>query len=557
MRKYLVLLLFLSTALAQAFLGADCDIKADQYGFVDLYAYAGIDQNNNISCDDVNVTVTVNNNAYPMDRQVTCEYLRLLQLPAGEYVANFSGVYPGDEHRQVLCPFNITSVNSLSLVVYGIRAGDVFRQNASAHIEAVGVVGNHNVDANITAKLISGNTILNETNLTESTLDLKVGDLLLNAPIGDYTIRVTAKYLSFIVQKDYNITISQTQVQNVSAAQLNLLILEPTPSIYPKNFTISLQAAVQDESQNVVTGAIVRADIYKDEAKVASVSLQPSDWYYKGSYLFRDVGVYRITYYASKGYSTINSSVTFLVGSESELLKTANFSVKILSPASSVYMRDSVLTVIAKLTKNNEPVTNASVILLFEGQQIIMAYDRFGQYKTSIGPLSDGTYKIKVVATQDTYIAQAETTFMISESILNIDTISPYLNQELEMKKGDALPIQAVILDEDRDIVAGAAIVAKILDPNGKEARMQLFQDEVTGEYSGNFYLDEVNGGYSLTIEASKMGYVPETKNSQFSIQFTKEQIPLFGNLNTETLLTIVLVVAIVILLAALLRAFF
>jgi hypothetical protein len=196
--------------------------------------------------------------------------------------------------------------------------------------------------------------------------------------------------------------------------------------------------------------------------------------------------------------------------------------------------------------------------LIFEGEQIEMAYDKFGEYYARIGPLDEGVYDLKAVATKDNLVAQDKVTFMISRHILNVDTISPYYNQEFELNKGEALKVKAIVLDENRDVVSGALVVAKVLEPDGKALEMQLFQDKKTGDYSGTLYLGELSGTYQLTIEASKAGYVPASKNSQFDVKFKKEQIQIFSYyLTTENLLTIVLGVAIVILLAALLRAVF
>jgi hypothetical protein len=308
----------------------------------------------------------------------------------------------------------------------------------------------------------------------------------------------------------------------------------------------------------VVTGASVRADIYKDEERIDAVQLQPTMWYYQNSYFFEDTGRYKIVYTATKGTSTTNSNVSFVLGNETEISKTVNFSVSIINPTSSVYIRDSVINARVKLTEDTEPVPNASVILIFEGDQIKMTYDRFGEYYARIGPLDEGVYDLKAVATKDNLVAQDKVTFMISRHVLNVDTISPYYNQEFELKKGDSLKVKAIVLDEGRDIVSGSLVVAKILEPDGKTLEMQLFQDSKTGDYASTLYLNELSGTYQLTIEASKAGYVPDAKNSQFDVTFKKEQIQIFSYyLTTENLLTIVLAIAIIILIAALLRAVF
>ena len=270
--------------------------------------------------------------------------------------------------------------------------------------------------------------------------------------------------------------------------------------VYPENTELYLQAELQDSNNKIVSGATVKADVYKGTTKLDTISLTASSWYYHGKFFFEDSGEYKIIYTAIKDSASVSGQVVFFVGNKSELSKEANFTVNIVSPSSSVYIKDSVINVRAKVTEDGEAVKDALVVVFFEGLEIEMDYDQFGNYITSIGPLTEGEYKLKVVASKDEMISQDSTLFMISRHILNIDTISPYYNQEFELKKGESLNIMAIVLDEDRDIVPGALVVAKILEPNGRALQMQLFQDGVTGHYSANFYLDRLDGRYSLMI---------------------------------------------------------
>jgi hypothetical protein len=558
MRKYLIVLLFLTTVYGQTILNANCGVQADKYGFVELQAYAGYFIGSDFYCYNTNVSVTITGNTYDMEQLYTCDYFKLLQLPSGSYDVLYTAKYPDHDSQQAQCHLDVTSQGTMDLVVYGLKNGDTFRPGSTLAIQTVAVVSNYNVNADIAAKLLQGTTVLRNITLASDTFGAESGSTVLNLSEGGYIVRINAAYQNFSVQRDYAITISSSQVQNASIAGINLVVLEPENIVYPEKTKLSLQVELQDQNNAVVTGASVRADIYKDGDRLDTVQLQPTMWYYQGSYFFEDTGRYRIVYTATKGTSSANSNVSFVLGNETEISKTVNFTVTIVNPVSSVYIRDSIINARVKLTEDTEPVANASVILIFEGDQIKMSYDRFGEYAAKIGPLDEGAYDLKAVATKDNLVAQDKVTFMISKHVLNIDTISPYYNQEFELKKGDSLKVKAIVLDENRDIVSGALVVAKVLEPDGKALEMQLFQDTKTGDYAGTLYLNEMSGTYQLTIEASKPGYVPVSKNSQFDVTFKKEQIQIFSYyLTTENLLTIVLAIAIIILIAALLRAVF
>ena len=558
MRKYLIILLLLTTVYSQTILNANCGIQADKYGFVELQAYAGYFIDSDFYCYNTNVSVTIAGNTYDMEQLYTCDYLKLLQLPSGSYDVLYAAKYPDHDSQQAQCHLDVTSQGTMDLVVYGLKNGDTFKPGSTLAIQTVAVVSNYNVNADIAVKLLQGTNVLRNITLAPDTFGAESGSTVLNLSEGAYIVRVNAAYQNFSVQRDYAIKVSSSQVQNASVAGINLVVLEPENIVYPEKIKLSLQVELQDQNNAVVTGASVRADIYKDEDRLDTVQLQPTMWYYQGSYFFEDTGRYKIVYTATKGTSSANSNVSFVLGNETEISKTVNFTVTIVNPVSSVYIRDSIINARVKLTEDTEPVANASVILIFEGDQIKMAYDRFGEYTAKIGPLDEGAYDLKAVATKDNLVAQDKVTFMISKHVLNVDTVSPYYNQEFELKKGDALKVKAIVLDENRDVVSGVLVVAKVLEPDGKALEMQLFQDTKTGDYAGTLYLNEMSGTYQLTIEASKAGYVPVSKNSQFDVIFKKEQIQIFSYyLTTENLLTIVLAIAIIILIAALLRAVF
>jgi len=561
MRKYIIFLLFLTTVSAiggsSTYLNPDCSVTADKYGFVQLYADAFfLDPMMNAYCYDSNVTASINNVSYSLDRQIDCSFIKMLQLPAGTYSIAYNATYPVYDSLQQSCSLTVSSALTMNLAVYGVSNGDVYKPNSSIHIQAAASLGEYNVETNVLASLLQGNTTVKEMKLGNDMLGTAIGDMYLNVSEGGYTVRVSAIYNNFSVVKSFAISVNSTP-SIVPTPALNLVVLDPESIVYPNNTRLNLQVEVQDEGSMIVSGASVLATVYKDGQLLETVALVPSSWYYQKSYLFDEVGQYTVKFSASKSYSYANASVSFFIGNESGLSEMANFTVKIMSPTSSVYLRDSSLLARAKVTEGTEPLTDASVDFLFKGATLHATYDKFGEYVYALEPLSEGAYDITAVASKNNLIAQSKVTFMISRHILNIDSITPYENQEFTLKKGDSLKIKAIVLNEDRDVVSGALVTAKILEPDGKPLQMQLFQDTATGEYSASLYLNELNGNYKVTIEASKVGFVPASGDSQFSITFQKETVQIFSQIVTvENLLYIILGVAIIILLAALLRGF-
>jgi hypothetical protein len=233
-----------------------------------------------------------------------------------------------------------------------------------------------------------------------------------------------------------------------------------------------------------------------------------------------------------------------------------NFTVSILVPRSSIYAKNSVIEARAKVMLGSQPVKNADVFFIFNNNTVQMSYDSFGEYVVNIGPLSEGEYSVKVTATKENLIAEDKSVFLISGHYLNITEISPINGQELKMKKGEALKIKAKVVDETGDIIYGAFVVAKIVEPDEKALEMQLFQEDKY--YAAVLYLDRLDGTYKLELSASHPQFVPAEKKSHFILEFKKEKWMLFGyEFTFETILTVILGIAILILLLGLLRAVF
>jgi hypothetical protein len=456
MRKLIIMLLFLANAFALSYFQPNCAAHPDSYGFIELSAGAvWYDNVSNAYCTNTTVTATVANHTYSLNPQYDCNFTKLIQLQVGTYDISYKSVFPNETQNQTCYNVSVLSVKTLDIVYYGVQNGDVLLQNSTLHVQAVAVVGQENVPANMLARIIDkGGNITKEVKLGLDAVGTQIGDLVLNLSTGDYTLRLNALYNNLNATTDVAITVA-SQIGNVSQG--------------------------------------------------------------------------------------------------------VNFTARIITPVSSVYLRDSTINAVVKVLKWGEPVNDASVVLKFQNQDIAMTYDRFGEYTAVIGPLaSEGDYDLKAVATKDQFVAQDEVTFAVSKHTLDIDSISPFYNQELSLKKGDSLEIKAILLDEERDVVSGALVIAKILESDGKALQMQLFQDSTTGAYKGVLYLNELNGVYQLKIDASKANFVPITKDSQFNVQFEKEKVQIFSQVVTvENLLYIVLGVAVLILLAALLRAVF
>lgn len=272
--------------------------------------------------------------------------------------------------------------------------------------------------------------------------------------------------------------------------------------------------------------------------------------------MFPDAGEYSAVITAKKGNASVTKTAKFLVGTPYSIAEAANFTVKIMTPRSGVYSKNAAIEVRAKVTKGQEPVRDADVVLAFMDRNLKMDYDSFGEYVTNIGPLNESEYSLEVTATYGNYIAKDETNFLVSGHYLNIAEVFPSDNQTLEFARGTPLRINATVVDELGDKAYGAQVIAQITEPDGTLLEMQLFQDSATGIYSALLYLDKLDGKYALRIDATHPQFVSARSDSFFTLKFIKDKIMIFGyEVGYETLLLVIFGVAVVILLSALFRA--
>jgi hypothetical protein len=195
------------------------------------------------------------------------------------------------------------------------------------------------------------------------------------------------------------------------------------------------------------------------------------------------------------------------------------------------------------------------VILELEGNIYAMDYDKFGEYTAVLPHLLQGTHSAKVIATEGNLMAEDYVEFMISDHLLNISLISPNTVDTNYLSEKEPLEIKLDVFDETHDIVPGALVVAEILEPSGRAIETQVFQDPETGVYKAVFYPNTA-GIYRMTVTASKQGYVSGSEDYTFTVEIQKPSI-IPATISWETLLTIVLGLAILILLAALLKFIF
>lgn len=534
-----------------------CGDTADSEGFIKIGATAGYYDGDYLYCYGTDVNATIGGYAYGLEKQYDCNFFRLVQLPAGAYDVNFTASYPDNTTKEASCRINISAASGLQIITYGLSNGSSFAKNSVLPLKTQISIGESDVDGTITVALKrnDGSTI-KQTTLVPGRFTYD-GEITLNVDANSYILHFSADYGAFHAEKDFRIIVSESEnVSNQLVGQNAVIVSSPEEKTYASNYSVPIIVEFRDKNNFIITGASVSARVLKNGEEIQNINLAEVKWYYQAAQLFPDAGEYSAIITATKGNISASKTAKFFVGTPYSIAEAANFTVRIITPNSGVYSKDSVIEVRAKVMKGQEPIRDANVILSFMGKDLKMDYDSFGEYVTNIGPLNESEYSIEVTATFGNYVAKDQTTFLISGHKLSISGIYPADNQTIEFAKGTPLRINATILDELGDKVYGAQAIAKITEPDGTLLEMQLFQDQATGSYSAYLYLNKLDGKYLLKIDATHPQFVSAHSNTSFTLQFIKEKVTIFGyEIGYETLLMVIFGVAVVILLSALFRA--
>jgi hypothetical protein len=374
---------------------------------------------------------------------------------------------------------------------------------------------------------------------------------------GNYTLRLTLTKGELVSWKEIPLTITSEPIDVTPglAAQIKVLYPESGRN-YDLNTTVQFEIEFVDANSLIIDDAQMEMFIFGEGELVDRIAMDEQAYTYRQGYFFDIPGRYEVKFSGEKGSIEAEQSVFITIGNETQIAEEADFTVDILVPQADVYAVGSSLLMRARVRYDQMPVTDAVVELDFMGQTILMDYDAYGEY-TYVTPNIgvQGTYTVEVLTSYQGMLAKDIVEFMISDHFLNISLIEPSSPEAIVMEAGEPLDLHVDVFDETGDIVAGAEVIAEILEPRGRMVETQIFQDPVSGKYKTVVYPNEP-GTYELTVTASKSGYVTDIKEFTYEISFPKKQwLP--SSINYETLLLIILGLAILILVAGFLKFIF
>lgn len=541
---------------SETVLEPNCWADSDRFGFVKLEAYAVYNQNG-LYCYQTNVTATVDGIRYPLKGSMSCTYSAFVQLPQGTHTAKFNSITPvGSKSRT--CLMSITQGSEPSLTVYSPKENTIYRTGDAIILEAIGILNNQNVVGRMYTELtaVGETNVLANVTLQENQYGIFTGSLKPNIAEGEYNLRFVLISGQFTVEKNVMIEFNNNaSVKPPTGARLNILF-PYTNQQFETNTSVPFEVEFLDSNSRVVSGAIVKAEVILNGNKTDEVRLDEKTYTYKTLYTFSGPGNYVLRFTANKSQFSDAAETTVSVGEPSEIGKALNFTVSIITPVSDTYPKNSQVIVRARVREGATAITNATVTLILSGNQYQMTHDRFGEYVYTTGPLDEGSFEARVIASYKNELAEDSVSFLVSEHMLDIRTVSPKDAEVFDnLEKGNSIPLTVDVLDETSNVVQGALVVAQITEPAGRLVEVQLFQDSESGLYKSVYFPNE-NGDHAIKISASKAGYVGKQVDMKFTIQFKNQGI-LGLKLDTMTLLTIVIVLAIIILVIGILRLVF
>ncbi|GEM_PF-6091576 len=532
-----------------------CSGQADKYGFVRFNAMVTYYQNGANYCANTNVVVSIGGLQITLLPSQSCVYSRYVQLPNGVYTPTFLANYPSGQ-KQVTCSMAVTSGGEASLLVYAPKNGNIYRTGDNVQLQASVVQNNQNIlNGSMQAQLSNGSGNLQTVTMTSDQYGTFSGGLTLSVPDGQYIITFAAsKGGTTYAQNNIMIVVNNSaDVQTTNGAKINIIYPLNNQKFNANGSTI-IEAQFIDSNQRSISNAVITADIIKNGQVVDTVNLDEKAYSYKKIYQFTSAGQYSIRVTGTKSPYTAQGSVSLIVGEASEIASSANFTVQILAPQSDTYAKGSTILFRARVRQDTTPIAGANVTLDVNGADYLMNYDRFGDYTYSVGPLPVNNYEAKVVAAYGNFLAEDSVLFSVSEHGLKINLQAPKESDEFVMKSGDAVNVSVDVVDEFGSTASGVLVAGSVIDSAGRISQLQLFQDVKDGFYKTTFFPVE-RGQYKMTLTASKLGFVGAISESKFTVQL---QTGIFGlNTNLETLLTIVIGLAIIILLIAIFRVGF
>ncbi|MBI1973797.1 hypothetical protein HYS54_03205, partial [Candidatus Micrarchaeota archaeon] len=372
---------------------------------------------------------------------------------------------------------------------------------------------------------------------------------------GEHGFTINARKGTLSASATFSITIGNVTggtVTQPGGQGLAVIIVSPQNTLYEaENVTPPVVIVVKDENNNILTGATLQGNVTLLGKNATRLSFRETPYYYTADNVVSGPGEYVLNVSSTKGTRSGSASISFAVGPQAEF--RPSFLASIITPLPRVYPENAALAVRAKITLDNQPVTDASAIALLGTQEILMEYEQFGEYSSSLPPLPEGAYSLRVIAGLGNATTEDRVDFAVSKKRLFIDVITPNSSGEITQKSGEPVTLAFNVRNEHGDVESGVQVEATILDPSGRRSVAQAFQS-TTGEYSTKFFATE-QGTHHYNVTAEKIGFVTGSLDSQFIVTLDKKTF-VFG-WDAQTVLNVLLVIAILILIAAAFRAVF
>ncbi|MBI4214763.1 hypothetical protein HY546_02100, partial [archaeon] len=316
------------------------------------------------------------------------------------------------------------------------------------------------------------------------------------------------------------------------------------------NLTPPIEVVVKDEAGSIITRATLAGNITFNNT-VTPIEFSETPEYYVSTFRFEEAGQYVVNVTASKGNLSAYASRTLTIGLQAGALQ--DLSLNIITPLPRVYPENTAPAVRARVSLSGRPVTDAIVLALLNSIEYPMTYVQFGEYTVSLPALQEGAYSLYVIASVNNSSTEDKVEFAVSKKRLLIELITPNESAEVVQKSGEAVTVAFNVKNERGDLEPNVQVEVTFLAPSGRRSVAQAFQS-LSGEYSTQFFATDT-GIHSYNVTADKAGFVPGFFQSDFRVTLEKQSF-LFG-WDTQTLLNVLLVVAILILIAAAFRAVF
>lgn len=521
--------------LGDAMLLPDCTVQPDAYGYAEIKATGGYFTGRcpELACDRTTVTADVGGK---LNRYLGCEFSKYVLIPLGTNSITYSMQYPGGTLQRTCTVKPPTP--SFELTIYSPEEGATYVSNDTVPVSAALLM-----NGEVLTKADVSATLGDETvSLTADYYGIYKGSVRANTG----TLRITARYSNLLAEKAVSINAVAAGTANVTAAAMRIIAL-PLDGTYEANNSIAIIAEVEDSSGMVVSKANVTASLSLNGTRITELQMHESAYTYSALFTPQAEGAYNLTITARKAGNVAVLALAFRVGAL--LTPTSDLTVDVLSPKTGTYAPNSSIVVRARVLYKNDPLKNATVSMTLLNATQQMAYDKYGEYVAAVQP-PEGRYELSVVATYGGLVSEGKATFLVSRHTLNMELLSPADNRTIQ--KGESVTIAVNVLDEAGDVVNGVGLTATVIEPQGRVLEMPIFQSPATGEYTTVFYPDD-DGTYKISLLAGKENYLESAVEATFAIELKKEAMPI----TTETLLTIALAIAVLILLAAVLKVIF